>query len=168
MAEGLQGGIGAVSLLGASPVMGGMATVAPVSVLAEKNPKKELTEEQLKKFGDFAGSSDTKEMAKFLMKKGLVGASQLYTDQPNTATKEGIINSQSDWKTAAMSKMLSRARQLGLKSPEEVNANKAALVGALDDRLKQAIADPTFAQIHPNWWNVFGDVLKDQYAKEGI
>ena len=168
MAEGLQGGIGAVSLLGAPPVIGGgMATVVPAKVLADKNPKKPLTDEELQKFGDFAGTTDTKEIAKYLMKKGLVGASQLYTDTPNIATKEGIVNSQSDWKPAAMSKMLARARMLGLKTPTEIAANKAALIGALDDRIKQAISKPEFEQIHPNWWSTFDSILKDQYAKEG-
>jgi len=169
MAEGLQGGIGAISLLGSAPPMAnaGMATVAPVNALVEGG-KKKPTEEELNKFGNFAGTTDTKDIAKYLMKKGLIGASQLYTDKPDVATKEGIVNSQSDWKPSAISHMLMQAKALGIKSPESVTANRTALMASMPPRLKEALNDPTFTQIHPNFWNVFGDILQDQYKKEGI
>jgi len=175
MAEGLQGGIGAISLLGATPTIttipananAGMTTVAPVNALA-KGGKKKFTEEELNKFGNFAGTTDTKDVAKYLMGKGLIGASQLYTDSPNVATKEGIVNSQSDWKPSAISHMLMQAKSLGIKSPESVTANKAALMASMPPRLKEALNNPAFMQIHPNFWNVFKDILQDQYKKEGI
>ncbi len=133
----------------------------------KKNTKPQpLNDEQLMSFGNFAGSPDTKETAKYLMKKGLVGAEQLYTDHPDITKKEGIINSQSDWKPAAISHMLIRARQLGLKTPTEISANKEAIMGSMPDRLKQALSHPTFAQIHPNFWPVFNDILKDRYDTE--
>lgn len=124
------------------------------------------TEAQLKKFGDFAGSGDSKTIASYLIKKGLINGSQLYTDHPDISTKEGIINAQSDWKPAAISKMLIRARQLNLKTPTEIKANQEALLGSLDERLSQAIKHPTFSQIHGNWWETFNSILKDQYASE--
>ena len=133
----------------------------------KKPPKPQpLSEEQLMAFGNFAGTPDTKETAKYLMKKGLVGADQLYTDHPDITTKNGIINSQSDWKPAAISHMLIRARQLGLKTPTEIEANKVALMGSMPDRLKQALNHPTFAQIHPNFWQTFNGILKDRYDNE--
>lgn len=124
------------------------------------------TEAQLRAFGNFANTTDIKEKASYLSKKGLIGAGQLMTDHPDISTKNGIINAQSDWKTSAMSSMLSRARQLGLKTPTEINANKEALLGALAPRLKDAMNHPAFNQIHPNYWDTFNSVLKDQYANE--
>lgn len=132
------------------------------------NPKKPipLTEEQLRAFGTMGGTTDVHGKAAYLAKKGMIGASQLLSDHPDISTTKGIINAQSDWKTAAMETMLMKARQLGLKTPTEIAANRPALLGALAPRLKDAINHPTFSQIHPNWWDTFNGVLKDQYANE--
>jgi len=56
MAEGLQGGIGAVSLLGSTPNGNGMATIAPIQVLSDgnkpkKKPKPYDMAVEMKKFG---------------------------------------------------------------------------------------------------------------------
>lgn len=125
-----------------------------------------LTDEQLKKFADFAGTGDTKEIAKYLMKKGLAGAEQLYTDHPDISSAQGIINAQSDWKAAAISKMLMRARSLGIKTPTQVKANQEALLGGLDERYRTAIRHPAFSQIHPNFFQKFSEILGDRYTAE--
>ena len=125
-----------------------------------------LSQDQLNKFGQFAGSGDTKEIAKYLMKKGLIGAEQLYTDHPDLSAKDGIINAQSDWKPSAISQMLIRARSLNLKTPTQVKANRAALVGALPDRYAQAISHPAFSNIHKNFWETFDGILSERYQAE--
>ena len=129
-------------------------------------PATPLTDEQLRKFGDFAGSADTKDIAKYLMKKGMIGAEQLYTDQPDTRTAAGITNAQSDWKAAAISKMLMRARALNIRTPTQVMANKKALLGSMDERYQSAINNPVFNQVHPNFWQTFNGILGDRYASE--
>ena len=125
-----------------------------------------LTDAQLKKFGEFAGTGDTKQIAAYLMKKGLINGGQLYTDHPDLSSPNGIINAQSDWKPAAISAMLVRARKLGLKTPTEIKANQTALFGALDQRVAEGIKHPAFSQIHPNFWQTFDSILKDRYASE--
>lgn len=164
MAQGLQGGLSAVSFLPTSPTGNGMAMTAPAAIITDGGKKP--TEDELNRFGNFANSTDTKEVAKYLMNKGLVGADQLYTDHPDISTRGGVVNSQSDWKPAAISKMLIQAKALGIKSPESVTQNRAALMAGLDDRVKVALNHPSFSQIHPNFWSVFKDILKDQYANE--
>jgi len=128
-------------------------------------PKK-ISDEQLAKFSDFAGTTDTKEIAKYLIKKGLAGASQLYTDHPDISSPQGIINAQSDWKPSAISKMLMRARQLGIKTPAEVKANQEAILGGLDERYRMAVKHPAFTQVHGNFWDTFNGILKERYDTE--
>lgn len=134
------------------------------------DPKKKrpmpLNENQLKQFGVFGGSPDVHQQALYLVKKGMVGAGQIVGDRPNLSTREGIVNSQADWKPAAISAMLVRARQLGLQTPNEIAANKDVVMGALDPRIKSAITHPEFQNIHPNFWQTFNSVLSDQYANE--
>lgn len=125
-----------------------------------------LSDDQLNIFGNFGGSADVKVKARYLASKGLRGADQMINDQPDISTREGIVNSQADWKTSAFSTMLIRARKLGLQTPTEITANKDALLGSLPDRLKDAMNNPFFNQIHPNYWQVFGSVLQDQYGEE--
>ncbi len=62
--------------------------------------------------------------------------------------------------------MLMQARKLNLKTPTEIKANRAALIGSLDPRLQDAMKHPVFNQIHPNFFDTFNSVLKDQYAAE--
>lgn len=127
-----------------------------------------LTDEELMAFGNFAGTTDVKQMASHLGKKGLIGASQLIADNPNLSTREGITNTQADWKTSAFSKLLIQARKFGLKTPTEITANKEALMASLDPRIKDALNHPDFQNIHPNFWETFSSVLKDQYANEPV
>lgn len=126
-----------------------------------------LTEAQLTQFGNYGGG-DVKTKSAYLSKLGLIGADQLLTDHPDISSSKGIINAQSDWKTSAISAMLIRARQAGLKTPTEIKANREALTSALAPRLKEAINHPVFNQLHPNFWSVFDSVLKDQYASENV
>lgn len=132
----------------------------------KKPPETPLTDTQLQQFGNFAGSSNLRDQALYLMKKGMKGAEQLYTDHPDISTRDKLINAQSDWKPAAISAMLIRARRAGLRTPTEINANKDALLGALRPELAQAINHPAFSQIHENFWPVFSQILQDRYSNE--
>ena len=143
-------------------------SLSAIKTLSGGGDDKKLSEEQLIKFGRIAGSNDTKDIAKYLMKIGLKGAEQLYTDHPDISSKEGILNAQSDWKVSALSKMLMRARGLNLKTPTQIKANQEALLGSLDPRYRDAIRHPAFNQIHGNWWDSFNRVLSDQYAAESV
>jgi hypothetical protein len=120
------------------------------------------------KFGAFGGGGDTKAVAAYLMKKGLRGAEQMFRDHPDISTREGIINAQSDWKATAISRMLMRARQAGLRTPTEIKANREALMQSNDPKIVEALKHPAFNQIHPNFWETFDSVLKDQYDAENI
>ncbi len=144
--------------------------LAAMKSLAEKgggdDKNKPLSDEQLKKFADFAGTGDTKEIAKYLMKKGLKGAEQLYTDHPDISSPQGILNAQSDWKASAISKMLMRARSLNLRTPAQVKANQEAILSGLDERYRTAVKHPAFKQIHGNFDDVFNTLLQERYAAE--
>lgn len=153
-----------IKKLGGDPIKKSKTPPPPPPKRAPSLPP--LTDEQLAKFSNFADSGDTKAKAAYLAKKGLIGADQLLTDHPDITSKNGIINAQSDWKPSAISLMLARARSLNLKTPTEIKANQAALIGALPERLQQAINHPAFSQIHPNYWQTFDSILKDRYASE--
>ena len=117
------------------------------------------------KFGDWTDSNgDTKIAAKSLMDLGLIGADQVFYEKPDISTRSGVINSQSDWKPAAIEQILQNAYKLGIRKPEEVMANKDVLIG--NPRFRDAINNPVFAQIHPNFWQVITEkLLPQQYAK---
>lgn len=124
------------------------------------------TQQELDDFGNWTGQKDTKIMAADLMKRGLKGADQLLLDNPNTSTTSGVINSQSDWKPAAISKIVSNARKYNLRTPEELNANRKVLMNSLDPRIQDAINNPVFQQIHPNFWQVIDhSIIPQQWAK---
>ena len=142
------------------------AAVSMMKNFKKEDPKKP-NEEEITRFGNFAGE-DTMGIAKDLARRGMVGASQLLTDHPDISSKSGIVNAQSDWKPSAISSMLMQAKRLGLKTPTEIAANKEALMGKLDPRYKEALNHQTFNQIHPNFWETFNGILKDQYAKETL
>lgn len=127
------------------------------------------TQAQLQAFGNYGGGlTDSKQKAAYLAKKGLIGASQLYTDHPDITNDKNmaIINAQSNWKEGAIGAMLRRARSLNLQTPTEIKANRTALLGSLRPELAKAINHPAFSQIHKNWWETFDSVLADQYAAE--
>lgn len=120
-------------------------------------------------FGNWADSTDTKVMAQDLAKRGLTNADQLILDNPDQSDPNSIRNSQSDWKTAAIQKILSKAYEAGIKNPTAFLApeNRDYLLSGLDPRIKDAIKDPYFQQIHPNFWSVLGEsILPQQWAKE--
>ena len=125
-----------------------------------------LTPKQLTDFGNWTGQSDPKVMAADLGKRGLIGSDQLITDTPDLSTKAGITDSQTNWKPAAISLIVAKARELGLRKPEELDANKQALMGSLDPRIKDAINDPRFLRVHPNFWDVVNkSIIPQQWAK---
>lgn len=123
--------------------------------------------EQLDAFGNWTGQTDTKVMAADLMKRGLIGAGQLLYDNPNLNSADAIRNAQSDWKIAAIQKILSRARELNFRNPETINANKKALMSTINPRYRDAINSQDFQVIHPNFWSVIAhSLIPEQYAKE--
>ena len=135
------------------------------AMYAPKKPKPP-TPEELKNFGNWAGTTDTKVMAQDLSKRGLIGADQIITDNPNTNDPNSIRNSQSDWKPSAIMSITANARKYGLRKPEELAANRKLLMNSLDPRIQQALNDPYFQQIHPNFWQVIDhSIIPDQWAK---
>lgn len=124
-----------------------------------------ISQDDLQKFGNWTGKTDTKEIAADLMKRGLVGANQLVNDNPDITSANGIRNAQSDWKIAAIQDIVANARKYNLRSPEAVMANKHLLVS--NPNWRAAIEDPYFNHIHPNWWStITHSILPEQYAKE--
>lgn len=123
--------------------------------------------DQFQKFGLWTGTTDNRKMAQDLKDRGLENGQQLIDDTANVNTSDpnSIKNSQSDWKISAMQQILSNAARLKIKTPEEIAANKNALISSLDPKYQQAINNPTFNQLHPNWWKVAHSILTDQYAK---
>lgn len=134
-----------------------------------KGGDKNLPQDPSEQFGNFANSQDSKVAAQYLSNKGLVGADQLVNENQDTSSADAIKNkNQSDWKVAAIQKILQKAYQKNIRNPTEFlqPENRAYLLSGVDPRVKQAILDPTFSVIHPNFWQVLGNsVLKDQWDK---
>lgn len=122
-------------------------------------------QDKFQKFGNWTGQTDTKVMAQDLFKRGLIGADQLVSDNPNTSSGDAIRNAQSDWKVAAVQDILANARKFNLKKPEEIMANKNALIS--NPAWRDAINNTSFNTLHPNFWSVIThSILPEQYAKE--
>ena len=116
------------------------------------------------KFGNWLGTQDSKLMSADLMKRNLTGADQLVFENQKIDTADNIKNkNQSDWKVAAIQNMLSQAFKVGIKTPEAVTANWDYLT---QGKWKDALNDPTFAVVHPNFPDVFKKLLADQWAKQ--
>jgi hypothetical protein len=127
-------------------------------------PLRRLSQEELSNFSNWIPSNDSKEMASDLSKRGLHGATGLITEQQSPIiTGQNSKSYQSSWKTAAIQRIISKARELGLKTPTEVMANKNVLIPT---EYKAAINDPFFNQIHSNFWDVVNGIYKDQLNKE--
>src|ERR1700688_4409652 len=124
---------------------------------APKDKIPPVNQDANQKFGNWTGSTDTKVMAADLMKRGLTGADQILYDQPNTNDANSIRNSQGDWKLAAIQNILANAHKLGIRTPEAVMANKDVLIG--NSKWKDAINNPAFKNIHPNFWGTITDSI---------
>jgi len=124
-----------------------------------------INQDENQKFGNWTGSLDTKINASDLMKRGLIGADQLVNENQDISTPDAIKNkNQSDWKIAAMQQILANAKKFNLRTPEEVNANRNVLIG--NPKWVEAINNPYFNNIHPNWWKTITDsILPEQWAK---
>jgi len=122
------------------------------------------------KFANWANTNDTKVASKDLMNRGLIGADQMYNESQRTGNADEITNkNQSDWKVSAIEKILEKAYQGGIKTPTGflLPENRPYLLSGLDPRIKDAINDPRFNQIHPNFWQILGNsILPQQWAKE--
>lgn len=131
----------------------------------DPTPKKvPIEQDENQKFGNWMNNNDPKVFAKDLMNRGLQGAEQLYNDNPDTSSKSGIINAQSDWKIAAIQQILANAKKFNIRNPEAVMANKHTLIG--NSRWSDAIDNPNFNQIHNNFWQtVATKLLPEQWKK---
>lgn len=115
-------------------------------------------------FGNWTGDFDTKTMAKDLMKRGMIGADQIFFQTPDTSTRNGITRSRSDVIPAAISQILQNAHNLGLKSPEAILANKNVLLA--NPLFRDTVNNPGFAQIYPNFWDIVAkSIFPEQLAK---
>lgn len=127
------------------------------------DPAKDIPQTVHQKFGNWTGSMDNQVMAKDLMNRGLTGADQIMNDQVMPNSADNIRNRQGDWKLAAVQNILSNAHKLNIRTPESVSTNWDVLNNG---KWKDAINDPTFSVIHPNFKSVINSILKDQWAKE--
>lgn len=118
-------------------------------------------------FGKIGDVLDTKIAAKYLQKKGLVGADQIKDAQPNTSDPNSIRTNQADWKISAIQHIVANAKRLGIKKREEVMANKEALTSTLDPKYRDAMRNTSFSTIHPNFWEVIGDsIIPEESSKD--
>lgn len=116
-------------------------------------------------WGNEGDTIDTKEAAKYLQKKGLVGADQIIDAQPNINDPNSIRNNQGDWKIAAIQQIMANAKKFNLRKPEEIMANKNVLIA--NPKWRDAINNPSFNNIHSNFWGIISNVLlPEQYAKD--
>lgn len=137
------------------------------------DPKKNAIPSDIsEKFGNWTGSEDTKINSQDLMNRGLLGANQLVFENQSTSTADDIKNkNQSDWKIAAIQKILQKAYQKGIKDPTVFlqPENRDYLLSGVDPKIKAAINDPVFNQVHPNFWQVLGNsILPEQWKKFSI
>ncbi len=127
-------------------------------------PLRKLTPEEASRFANWIPSYNTKEMATDLGRRGLLNASQLIEEvQPNLVTAATSKSVQSSWKPAAIVNILQKAREFGIRTPQELIANKDVL---MQKEYKDAINHPEFKRIHPNFWNVVGELYKERLQKE--
>lgn len=129
-----------------------------------KGKKPPLVQDESQKFGNWLDTADTKIMAKDLMDRGLIGADQIYFDNPNPNDPNSIRNTQGDWKLAAIRQILANAKKFNLRSPEAINANREVLIG--NKKWADAIDNPYFNYIHPNFWSVITDSILPQRWKQ--
>lgn len=128
------------------------------------SPLDNADQDEYQKFGNWLNDTNTKNFAKDLMNRGLKGADQIYYDNPDTKTHNGVINAQSDWKINAIQQILANAKKYNIRTPEAANANRHLLIG--NSRWSDAIDNPAFNDIHSNWWDVITkSILPEQWKK---
>jgi len=125
-----------------------------------------LTPDELTAFGNWIPNGDNKMYASDLGKRGLLNTTQMFVDNPNVASKASVSNSQSDWKPAAIQEILIRARKAGIKDPTTFLANKEYLSNLSNPAYKDALKNPEFQKIHPNWWQIVSDLYKERLATQ--
>lgn len=136
----------------------------PANAIPPSTKLRQLSTDEMYAFANWIPSGDSKEMSTDLAKRGLVNASQLIEEkQPKIITTENTRSIQSSWKTAAILNILQKARQIGIKDEKELLANKDIL---MQKEYKDAINNPTFKVIHPNWWDVVGKLYKERLDNE--
>lgn len=145
-----------------SKIFGGVPN--PTNVVP--TPPRTLTAEELTAFGNWLPNGDNKAYASDLGKRGLANTTQMFVDNPNIKSKESVTNSQSDWKPAAIQEILIRARKAGIKDTATFLANKEYLSNLSNPAYKDALKNPEFQKIHPNWWGVISDLYKERLANQ--
>lgn len=136
----------------------------PANVIPPSTKLRQLSPDEMNSFVNWLPSRDSKDLSTDLGKRGLINASQLIEEkQPKIVTGQNSRAIQSSWKTAAILNILQKAREFGIKDEKELLANKDVL---MQKEYKDAINDPTFKVIHPNWWDVVGKLYKERLDNE--
>lgn len=124
----------------------------------------DISQTDLEKFGNWTGQTNNRVMAKSLMDMGLLGADQLLFDQVDTSSADKIRNAQSDWELSATQNILRNAKKFGIRTPEQVEANKDILIG--NAKWAEGINSDSFKNVHGNYWDIIKyKLLPQQYAK---
>ena len=131
----------------------------------EPTPIPTEAQDELRRFGNWTGQTDTKVMAKDLMRRGLQGAEQLYFEgKPDIKNPQNVRNAQNDWKVSAVQEILANARKLNLRKPGEVLANKDVLLTT--PSWKEGVNNWAFKNVHSNFWDIIANsILPEQWAK---
>ncbi|MEO7048925.1 MAG: hypothetical protein ABI091_26720 [Ferruginibacter sp.] len=155
-----------VSLMGnGSGADKGKSNTAPAPA-ATTTPLDNIQQNDYQKFGNWLGNknSNTKDFANDLMNRGLKGADQLVNDDSDKSTRNGVVNSQSDWKISAIQQILANARKNNIRTKADLIANRHQLID--NTGWSDAIDNPSFNNIHSNFWDVIGDNLLPQQWKK--
>ena len=136
----------------------------PTNAIPPSTKLRQLSPDEMNSFVNWIPSKDSKDLSTDLGKRGLINAAQLIEEkQPKIVTGQNSRAIQSSWKTAAILNILQKAREFGIKDQNELLANKDIL---MQKEYKDAINDPTFKVIHPNWWDVVGKLYKERLDNE--
>lgn len=140
-----------------------------------EDPKKKPTDADSVRFGNFTnegtGAIDLGKASKYLTDKGLVGLGAVQPPAP-IVNQYGVVNSQPMVKSQAssgsalVSGILQNAFKMGLRKPEEVEANKDVLINKLSPELKELVNHWGFKTNYPNFWEVMKrNIIPEQWSK---
>lgn len=143
---------------------------------SEEEPKKKVpSDSDSVRFGNFTnegtGAIDLDKASKYLTDKGLTGMGAIQPPAP-IVNKYGVVNSQPIVKSQSasgaslVSGLLQNAFKMGLRKPEEIEANKEVLINKLPPELKELVNNWGFKSNHPNFWEVMKrNILPEQWKK---
>lgn len=138
------------------------------------------TQEQVNNFGV---SGDVGAARASLLRSGMQGiplpnSSQDWAAKAQGASvndKEGLtygalqqqsaeFNKPSNWVPLQTAHIMKRARALGIRTPDQINANMDVLLQ--DTPYKEAVKHPDFKKIYPNFWDVIKGEVEKGYKAE--